>query len=132
MPAIIDPFHMHLDQFPSVWSPVQWDLSPEERVKEIKGQARSSLLWNSDTPEAILRLLMDETGIERTFQPPEDYDPDQQGEWDPDIITFKFSHPSRLVEFKRESDYLYAEYEFESIGNWVLEIEPKKVTIQRI
>ena len=59
MPSYIDPETMNVDKLPSIWSPVQWDLSEEERIQELHMQALASLLWTVDIPEAMLRLLTD-------------------------------------------------------------------------
>ena len=85
MPSIIDPQTIHVDDLPAIWSPVQWELTEEERVEAVNEQATASLLWTMDTPEAILRLLLGETEIQRLYQSPDDYDPEEQGEWDEEI-----------------------------------------------
>jgi hypothetical protein len=132
MPGVIDPETMNADVLPGIWSPVQWELDDEERVRELETQATASLLWSVDVPEAILRLLLQETDIERIFEPPEDYDPEEQGEWDPKLVTFGFQKPIKLVKVEREHNYLYLEYKFGDFGYWYIEIEPEKVTIKRI
>ncbi|GAG46260.1 unnamed protein product, partial [marine sediment metagenome] len=63
MPRSIDPQTMNVDELPGIWSPVQWDLSEDERLEELENQATASLLWTVDTPEAILRLFLNETDI---------------------------------------------------------------------
>lgn len=85
-----------------------------------------------DVPEAILRLLLQETEIDRFLDPPEDYDPTQQGEWDTDLVTFGFQKPIKLIKVEREHDYLYLEYKFGDFGYWCFEIEPEKMTISRL
>ncbi len=132
MPGIIDPETVNASALPGVWSPVQWELSEHERIQEINNQATASLLAAVDMPEAMLRLALNETAIERTFDPPENYDPELQGEWDDKLITFKFKHPVELVSVERETDYLYVEYRFGDLGYWKVEIEPEKITIQRV
>jgi hypothetical protein len=132
MPAVIDPETMHANDLPGIWSPVQWELSEGERIQELEEQATASLLWAVDAPEAILRLLLNETDIERAFEPPQAYDPEQQGEWDEALVTFQFKRPIRLERVEREPDYLYVEYHFGDLGYWAFEIEPERVTIQRI
>jgi hypothetical protein len=132
MPAIIDPQTLYVDDLPGIWSPVQWDLSPEDRNQELENQATASLLWSSDAPEAILRLLLDETRIDRAYEPPPGYDPEQQGEWDPDIVTFQFKRPIRLEKVVREPEYLYIEYSFGELGAWAFEIKPEQVSIYRL
>ena len=132
MPGVIDPETMNADGLPGIWSPVQWELSDEERIDELEAQTTASLLWSVDVPEAILRLLLQETSTERIFEPPEDYDPDTQGEWDKELVTFGFQNPIKLVKVERERNWLYLEYKFGDFGYWYFEIEPEKVTIGRI
>lgn len=132
MPSVIDPETMNVDRLPGVWSPVQWDLSEEERIEELDNQAAASLLFNVDAPEAILRLLLNEYQIERAIDPPGDYDPEKQGEWNPDLLTFQFSRSVKLVDIKREADRLYIEYNFEGLGYWAFEIEPESIQVYRL
>ena len=56
MPIDIDPETMNADDLPGIWSPVQWDLTEEERIEELHHQAQASLMWAIDIPEAILRM----------------------------------------------------------------------------
>jgi len=132
MPRVIDPETMNTEGLPGVWLPVQWELTDEERAEELEAQTTASLLWSVDVPEAILRLLLQETEIERLFEPPEDYDPETQGEWDAELVSFGFKKPVELIKIEREQDYLYLEYKFGDSGYWCFEIEPEKVTLQRI
>jgi len=85
-----------------------------------------------DAPEAILRLLLNETEIQRLFQEPEDYDSEGQGDWDEEILTFGPYRSMKLIEVERESDYLRLVYNFGDLGYWEFMIEPEKVTIERI
>jgi hypothetical protein len=123
---------MNVDELPGIWSPVQWELSEEERVEELHYQAIASLLWAVDIPEAVIRLFLNETEIERTFDPPPGYEPELQGEWDSEIVTFKFKRSIKLETIEREPNYLYAEYKFEDLGYFALEIEADKVSIYRV
>ncbi len=132
MPGVIDPETMNVDSLPGIWSPVQWELTEEERLKELQDQATASLLWAIDVPEALLRLLLYECDIERALDAPEGYDPEQQGEWDASLVTFKFQRALRLEKVERDRDYLYVEYDFENRGVWSIAIEPEKVTIERL
>lgn len=131
MPGVIDPETMNANGLPGIWSPVQWELSDEERASELEAQTTASLLWSVDVPEAILRLMLQETEVERIFEPPEDYAPEEQGEWDPELITFAFKKPIQLLKVEREHDYLYLEYKFGDFGYWYIEIKPEEVTIKR-
>jgi len=106
MPSVIDPQTIHVDELPAIWSPVQWELTEEERVEAVNEQATASLLWMMDAPEAIPRLLLNETEIQRLYQAPEGYDPEEQG--------------VRLV------------YNCGDLGYWEFMIESEKVTIERI
>ena len=132
MAGVINPETLYVDDLPGIWSPVQWELSDAERIKELDEQARASLLWAVDVPETILRLLLDETEIERAYEAPKGYDPEQQGDWNQELVTFQFRRPIRLRHVQREPDRLYAEYDFGDLGHWVVEIEPEKVIIERI
>ena len=132
MPGVIDPERINIDTLPGIWTPVQWEMTDEERKTELEQQATASLLWSVDIPEAILRLLLSETRIERTFEAPEGYNPDTQGEWDPELIAFKFRIPMRLDDVGREPNKITAAYNFGDLGYWCIEIEPEKVTIERI
>ncbi|HEX9616266.1 MAG TPA: hypothetical protein VGA03_02550 [Anaerolineales bacterium] len=132
MPGVIDPETVYVDDLPGIWSPVQWELSEAERIHELEEQAKASLLAAVDVPEAILRLLLDETEIERAYEPPSGYDPDQQGEWDDSLVTFQFRRQIRLERVERESDSISIEYNFGDLGYWILEFEPERVTIERI
>ncbi len=132
MPGVIDPETMNTEGLPGIWSPVQWELTEEERVDELEAQSTASLLWAVDIPEAIIRLLLQETEIERLFEPPEEYDPEIQGEWDEKLITFGFRKPIEVVKEERDTNYLYLEYKVADSTYWSVEIEPEKVTIERI
>ena len=74
MPGVIDPETLKVMGLPGIWSPVQWKLTEEERVKELEAQTVAGLLWSVDIPEAVLRLLLQEAEIRRLFRLPEDYD----------------------------------------------------------
>ena len=132
MPGVIDPETVYVDDLPGIWSPVQWELSEAERIHELEEQAKASLLEAVDVPEAILRLLLDETEIERAYEPPGGYDPDQQGEWEDSLVTFQFRRQIRLERVEREPDSISIEYNFGDLGYWILEFEPERVTIERI
>ena len=132
MPKIIDPETIYIDNLPGIWSPVQWELSKQERTEELEQQATASLLWAVDIPQTILRMLLSETGIERAYSPPEGYDPEEQGYWEKDLVTFQFKRPIQLERVECDGDYLFIEYDFGSLGKWTLEIEPEKVIIERL
>lgn len=132
MSPAIDTFHMHVDDLPGIWSPVQWELEPSERVEEIENQARASLLWAVDAPEAALRMFLSEVDVERALKPPTGYDPEKQGEWNEDLVTFSFKRAIKLIGSDRQSNQLSVEYDFGDLGYWSVDIEPEKITIERI
>ena len=121
-----------MDDLPAIWSPVQWDLTEEERIQAVEEQATASLLWNMDAPETILRLLLDETGIQRLFGPPADYNTEEQGDWDGKLITFGPKRPIKLESIERTPTTLELVYNFGELGHWEFVIESEKVSITRI
>lgn len=132
MPSVIDPETMHVDDLPGIWNPIQWEMTEQERIQELESQARASLLWAIDVPEAVLRLFLDETDIERALKPPDGFDPEMQGDWDEELVTFKFRRSVRLKHVDREREMLVVSYHVEGLGHWVIEIEPERVTIERV
>jgi hypothetical protein len=132
MPGAIDVGAIHIDDLPSIWCPVQHELSPEEHARELEAQATASLLWATPVPEQLLRILLDETAIERVLDPPVGYDPDTQGEWNPALIAFAFKHPIKLLKEERDPHKLLVEYRIEGAGYWAMEITADTVTIGRI
>jgi len=132
MPGVIDPQTIHVDELPGVWAPVQWEQTSEERAQEVETQARASLLGSVDIPEAILRLLLNETGADTLYAPPPGYNPEQQGDWDDTLITFAFQRHVTLRRVERSPQLLVVEYQFENFGWWQFTIEEQRVVIQRI
>jgi len=132
MPGVIDHETIHVDSLPTLWSPVQSELSPEEHARELEDQATASLLWASPVPEQILRILLSETAIERTEEPPAGFDPDVQGEWSETRLTFAFKRAIHLAREERTSEKLVLEYKLEDAGSWLLEITQDTLTIDRI
>jgi hypothetical protein len=132
MPSIIDPQTLYVDDLPAIWSPVQWELTDDERIQAVEEQATASLLWSMDAPEAILRLLLDETGIERLFEPPQDYNADEQGDWDGKLITFGPKRAIKLETVDRTPTRLKLVYNLGELGRWEFVIEAEKVIIERI
>lgn len=132
MPAFIEAELIHVDDLPGIWSPVQWELTPEERVEEVETQARASLLEAVDVPEAVLRMLLGETEIEQAYEAPRGYDPEQQGEWDDQIITFQFKRPIKLLNVERVTGMLRVQYDFYELGRWQVELKEYTFQIEKI
>jgi hypothetical protein len=132
MPAFIDAEFMHVDDLPGIWSPIQWDLTPEEKVAEVEEQALASLMAAVDVPEAILRSLLGETAVERAYAAPEGYDPEQQGDWDDTIVTFQFKRPIVLIHHERGQGRLMVQYDFHEQGRWQVEVTEESFHLERI
>jgi hypothetical protein len=132
MPGIIDHEVMQANELPPVWAPVQWEQSEAELSVEIDRNASANLLFNSDAPEAVLRLLLNETDSTVAYDPPHGYKPEEQGEWDPEVMTFAFLRPMKLEHIERGRDVLVLLYDFGSRGHWRLEIGPERVLIERV
>ncbi len=132
MSGVIDYETMNVDDLPGIWSPVQWEMSESERIAEIENQATASLLWTVDAPEAILRLLLGETSVERAFEPPKGYRSEDQGDWDSSLITYQFSRGMKVVDVKRADNSLFVEYDFGDLGHWAFVIEEDRVSLEKI
>jgi len=132
MPSIIDHETIHVDELHPLWAPVQWDLTDEERIHIQEEQTKANLLWMMDTPEAILRLLLDEVETKRLYEPPEGYNEEEQGEWEPELVTFGPRHPFELDSVSREGDALFIVYKAGDLGYWEFEITEEQVIIKRI
>jgi hypothetical protein len=132
MPKDIDPQTINADNLPGIWSPIQWELSEGEQLMELEEQSIASLLFSVDPPEAILRLLLNEYAIERAHEPPKGFDPELQGDWDSELVTFKFKRAITLNRIERDPENLYLEYKVEDLGTWILEISNDNVDIYRL
>jgi hypothetical protein len=110
------PRTMNTDGLPGIWSPVQWELNKEERVEELDTHSTATLLWSVDSPEAILRLLLQETDIQRLLEPPKGYESTVQGNWVPERVTIGPKYPLELIKVNREPNYLYLEYRIGDSG----------------
>ena len=132
MPKDIDHQTINVDNLPGIWSPVQWELSEGEQIMELEEQSTANLLFSVDPPETILRLLLNEYAIERAYEPPKGYNPEMQGDWDHELVTFKFKRVINLNRIERNPDFLYLEYKVEDLGTWVIEIGDDRVEIYRL
>jgi len=48
------------------------------------------------------------------------------------MLTFKFERPLELLEVHRERNFMSIVYDFREFGRWMFEIQPGKVTIERV
>jgi hypothetical protein len=74
MPGIIDPERICVDVLPGIWTPVQWEMSEEDRQIELEAQGTASLLWSVDIPAAILRVTIGDKD-RANFQPSSRFQP---------------------------------------------------------
>jgi hypothetical protein len=132
MPSIIDPQNLNVDNLPAIWSPFQWGLTEVERIQAVEEQATASLFGGMDAPEAVLRLLLDETGIDRLNNAPSGYDVEQQAAWSGNLITFGPKRAIKLESCERTPTCLELVYDFGELGKWEFIIESEKVSIARI
>jgi hypothetical protein len=132
LPSIFDPETIYIDNLPTVWSPVQRELSPGEHAQELEDQATASLLWACPVPEQMLRILLNETTIQRLDGPPEGYDQEMQGAWDSSLLAFGFKRSIELIKEHRSRDSLILEYKLEGAGYWIVEITQETATIERV
>jgi len=132
MPSIFDPETIYIDNLPTIWSPVQGKLSSIDHVKELEEQATASLLWACPVPEQMLRILLNETTIQRLDGPPEGYDPQLQGDWDASLLAFGFKRSITLILEERSPESLLLEYKLEGAGHWLVEITQETATIERL
>jgi ABC-type dipeptide/oligopeptide/nickel transport system ATPase component len=86
----------------------------------------------SSLAKAILRLLLEETDIKRLFEPPDSYNPAEQGDWDEKLITFGPKRTIKLESMERKPTRLELVYNFGDLGWWEFVIESEKVSIARI
>lgn len=77
-------------------------------------------------------MLLAETAIERAYGPPDGNKPEIQGEWKSKLLTFEFKRQFRPERVERDRDYYYVEYNFGDRSRWAFEIEPERVTIERV
>jgi hypothetical protein len=132
MQSELEPESFEVNELPTVWSPAQWEVTPEEQAVEDEEQATASMIMNADIPEAILRLLLHETEVEQAFEPPYGYQPQAQGEWDYSLKTYQFKSAIRLVNVERKEGYLSIEYDFGDNGHWVVEIDTDECNIYKV
>ncbi|MEX2030529.1 MAG: hypothetical protein WD906_06125 [Anaerolineales bacterium] len=132
MPGVIDPETMAVGGVPTLWWPVQIELTEAERLEEIERQTLAGLLWAAPVPEAVLRLLLGETDVVRAIDPPGGFDPEAQGEWDPERATFVFRRPLHLEADREEDSSRVLEYALEGAGHWRMVISAEQFSVSRI
>jgi len=132
MPGVIDPETMAVGGAPTIWWPVEVELTEPQRLEEIERQTLAGLLWVAPVPESILRLLLGETEVVRAIDPPEGYDADTQGEWDSERATFAFRRPLHLEADREEDSRRVLEYALEGAGHWRMVISPEQFSLSRI
>lgn len=156
MPGAIDFETMDVDELTPVWWPSDGELTAEQYETMVQQEARTHLLAMVGVPEAILRLLVQETevsrvahevvdqgrGARRDFEAEADADADagdgaDAGAGDdadagfpPD--SFEFSHPIVAEKVETTRDGLFVVYSLEGSGTWRMLFESGRVTIERV
>jgi hypothetical protein len=132
MPGVIDHETMYVDDLPGIWAPVQWYLTEEERKQEIEEQARASLLWSVNAPEAILRLLLSETEIQKGLTTLQMVTTPKSKGNGTSLLTFRFRRQVRLEGVERETGQIRLVYDCDDLGYWGFTIEEERVLIERL
>jgi hypothetical protein len=132
MTSEFDPLTFPTFSVPAIWTYQKPPEGGQEFGNYLEAQALNGLIGTSDIFEVMLRLLLGLTDIERIYEPPEEYDPEIQGEWDDSIITFAFTKKVKPVEERRGEGVLTSEYIVEGSGSYRVELEYEKLTIQKI
>jgi hypothetical protein len=152
MPGAIDFETMDVDELTPVWCPSDEELTPEQYESALQQEARAHLLTMAGVPEAILRLLVQETGVSRVarevvdqgrgarrdFEAEADADADDGAdagadggaELPPD--SFEFDHPIVAEKVEVTRDGLFVVYSLEGSGTWRMLFESGRVTIERV
>jgi hypothetical protein len=118
-------------EFPAIWF---YQKPPEDKrdfAAFVEHQAASGMLASTDILEAVLRLLLGLTEVEGVYDPPRGYDPEVQGEWDSDVLTFIFRRRVQKVGEDREDGEIRLEYQVETCGTFVVTIRGDSVHIER-
>jgi hypothetical protein len=131
MSGYLDPLTFPVLDVPAIWCPQKEKVLGNPLATSIEEQAKASLLASADTVEAILRLLHGETAIDRVFEPPQGYNPDVQGEWDDDAVTFAFHRRVEKIREIRDEQSLLLEYQMEGCGRYRVEITPERFSIEK-
>jgi hypothetical protein len=129
MSGYLDPLTFPVLDVPAIWCPEKEKEFGNPLAASIEAQAKASLLASSDTVEAILRLLYDEAEIERIYEPPPGYNPEVQGDWDDEQVTFAFRHRVEKIGEQRDDEMLRMEYRMEGCGQYSVEITPVSFSI---
>jgi hypothetical protein len=131
MSGFLDPLTFPTIDVPAIWCPRKEKRLGSTLALSIEEQAKGSLLQSADLVEVVLRLIYGETEIERTFVPPEGYDPEVQGEWDESQVTFAFARKVKKVFEERNEQCLQMEYQVDGSGRFRVEITPESFSIER-
>ena len=81
--------------------------------------------------EAVLRMLYGETEIERVFNPPQGYNPEVQGDWDDQLVTFAFQRRVEKISEERDDESMRLEYRMEGCGQYSIEITAEGFSIEK-
>jgi hypothetical protein len=132
MSGYLDPLTFPVLDVPAIWCPEKEKLMGNPLAASIEEQAQASLLASADPVEAILRMLFGETEVERIFEPPQGYNPELQGDWDDEQVTFVFRRKVEKTSAERGEELLRMEYRVEGCGAYSVEIMPESFSIEKI
>ena len=131
MSGYLDPLTFPVLDVPAIWCPEKERLVGNPLATSIEEQAKASLLASADTVESILRLLYDKAEIERVLEPPQGYNPEVQGDWDDQQVTFAFLRRVERISEERDDESLRMEYRIDGCGKFMVEITPESFSIQK-
>jgi secreted PhoX family phosphatase len=131
MPSYLDPLTFPVLDVPAIWCPEKERVLGNSLAVSIEAQAKASLLASADTVESILRLLFDEAEIDRVFEPPQGYNPEVQGDWDDQQVTFVFRRRVEKISEERDNESLRMEYRMEGCGQYRVEITSESFSIEK-
>ena len=148
MPSAIDWETMEPDGLSPVWFPPQDEAdSDETHERLLQDAAAAHLLTMTSIPEAILRLLVRETGVARLPEPgaasdgeeawaaeggdePSDGDDADKDALPPD--SFEFTRQFHLDEAHRDHESLALLCRLDGAGSWRVVIETGRVLIEQL
>lgn len=131
MSGYLDPLTFPVLNVPAIWCPQKEKEMGNHLAESIEEQAQASLLASADIVEAVLRILDGETGIERVFNPPQGYNPEVQGDWDDQLVTFAFRRRVEKIREERDDELLRMEYRMEGCGQYSIEITAEGFSIEK-
>jgi len=129
MSGVLDPQTFPTIDVPAIWCPKKEKLRGNPLALAIEEQAKGSLLLSADPVEAVLRLLYGELEVTRAEEQPRGYNPEVQGDWDKEEVTFAFARRAKKISEERSEYSLQLEYELEGCGRYSVAVSADSVSI---